>query len=55
MKDNYVYVLVKLNLKPGQSEDSVQEIVSEADYSFAHEQITETEIIDIGFHPVGLF
>lgn len=45
--DNYVYILVKLNLHPGQTEDSVQEVVSEMDYSFSHEQILNTEIMDI--------
>jgi hypothetical protein len=47
MEDNYVYVSVKLYLKPGQTEDSVQEIVQEMDYSFTHEEIVQTEIRDI--------
>ncbi len=47
MEDEYVYILVKLYLKDGQTEDSVQEIVSEADYSFSHEQIESTEIVEI--------
>lgn len=47
MEKQYVQVLVKLTLKPGQTEESIQEIVSDTDYSFAHDQITETEIIDI--------
>lgn len=47
MEDEYVYVKVKLYLKPGQTEDSIQEIVQEVDYSFNHEQVIETEIVDI--------
>ncbi len=47
MEDEYVYVLVKLSLKPGQTEESVQEIVSDVDYWFTHEQVTDTEIVDI--------
>lgn len=45
--DNYVYVSVKLYLEEGQTEDSIQEIVQEMDYSFDHPQITEHEIVDI--------
>lgn len=51
--ENYVYVKVKLYLHPGQTEDSVQEIVSEMDYSFAHSQIVHTEITDIHDMQVG--
>lgn len=47
MEDTYVYVSVKLYLKDGQTEDSIQEIVSEMDYDFTHDDIVETEIIDI--------
>ena len=47
MEDNYVYISVKLTLKDGQTEDSVQEIVQDMDYSFVHSDILETEIIDI--------
>ena len=46
-EENYVYLKVKLSLKPGQSESSVQEIVQELDYSFNHEEIVFTEITDI--------
>ena len=46
-EENYVYLKVKLSLKPGQSESSVQEIVQELDYSFSHEEIVFTEITDI--------
>ena len=45
--DNYVYISVKLYLEEGQTEDSIQEIVQEMDYSFNHPQITEHEIVDI--------
>jgi hypothetical protein len=45
--DEYVYVSVKLYLKPGQTKDSIQDIVSEMDYSFSHDQIIETEIREI--------
>ena len=51
--DEYVYIKVKLYLKPGQTEESVQEIVSEADYSFAHDQIIDTEITDIHDMQIG--
>ena len=46
-EENYVYLKVKLSLKPGQSESSIQEIVQELDYSFSHEEIVFTEITDI--------
>ena len=49
----YVYIKVKLYLKPGQTEESVQEIVSEADYSFTHDQIIDTEITDIHDMQIG--
>lgn len=45
--DNYVYVSVKLNLTEGQTEDSIQEIIQEMDYSFEHPDIIDHEIIDI--------
>lgn len=45
--DNYVYVSVKLSLEDGQTEDSIQEIIQEMDYSFKHPQIIENEIIEI--------
>ena len=45
--DNYVYISVKLYLEEGQTQDSVQEIIQEMDYSFDHPQITEHEIVDI--------
>tara|TARA_R100001510_G_C7638784_1_gene196596 strand:- start:332 stop:511 length:180 start_codon:yes stop_codon:yes gene_type:complete len=51
--ENYVYIKVKLSLQPGQTEDSVQEIVSELDYSFAHSQIVDTEITDIHDMQIG--
>ena len=47
MDDEYVYISVKLYLTGGQTEDSVQNIVSECDYSFDHESITDTEIVEI--------
>ena len=52
--ENYVYIKVKLSLQPGQTEDSVQEIVSEVDYSFAHSQIIDTEITDIHDMQIGV-
>tara|TARA_A200000159_G_scaffold164552_2_gene194692 strand:- start:1525 stop:1722 length:198 start_codon:yes stop_codon:yes gene_type:complete len=45
--DNYVYISVKLNLKDGQTEDSIQEIVQDMDYSFEHAEIIDHEIIDV--------
>ena len=47
MEDTYVYVSVKLYLKDGQTEDSIQEVVQEMDYSFTHDDIVDHEIIDI--------
>tara|TARA_B100000131_G_scaffold321231_1_gene371353 strand:+ start:1081 stop:1323 length:243 start_codon:yes stop_codon:yes gene_type:complete len=47
MEDTYVYVSVKLYLKNGQTEDSIQEIVQECDYRFNHDEIIDTEIVDI--------
>lgn len=45
--DNYVYVSVKLSLAEGQTQESIQEIIQEMDYSFEHPDIIEHEIIDI--------
>lgn len=45
--EEYVYVSVKLYLKDGQTENSIQEIVQEMDYCFDHPDIEEHEIIDI--------
>ena len=45
--DNYVYVSVKLNLEDGQTEESIQEIIQDMDYSFVHNDIIDHEIIDI--------
>jgi hypothetical protein len=47
MDDTYVYVSVKLYLKEEQTEDSIQEIIMDMDYSFAHDDIISHEIIDI--------
>ena len=44
---NYVYLQVKLYLEEGRTEDSVQEIVQDLDYSFDHSQIIDYEIVDI--------
>jgi len=44
---DYVYLHVKLQLEDGQTEDSIQEIVQDLDYSFDHSQITDYEIVDI--------
>jgi len=44
---NYVYLQVKLYLEDGQTEESIQEIVQDLDYSFDHSQITDYEIVDI--------
>ena len=52
MDDTYVYISVKLYLNPGQTEDSIQEIVQECDYSFAHDEIREHEIVDILDHQI---
>ena len=45
--ENYVYISVKLNLAEGQTEESIQEIIQEMDYSFEHPDIITHEIIDI--------
>tara|TARA_B100001123_G_scaffold254742_1_gene284169 strand:+ start:164 stop:412 length:249 start_codon:yes stop_codon:yes gene_type:complete len=45
--EEYVYIEVKLVLKPGQNEESIQDIVSECDYKFVHDEIVETVITDI--------
>ncbi len=47
MDDTYVYVKVKIYLKDGQTEESVQEIIQEMDYSFEHDEIVAHEIRDI--------
>jgi hypothetical protein len=44
---SYVYLHVKLYLEDGQTEDSIQDIVQDLDYSFDHSQITDYEIVDI--------
>ncbi len=44
MEDTYVYVSVKLYLKPGAD---IDEVVQECEYTFTHEDILETEIVDI--------
>ena len=44
---SYVYLHVKIYLEDGQTEDSIQEIVQDLDYSFDHSQITDYEIVDI--------
>tara|TARA_B100000700_G_scaffold86173_3_gene96901 strand:- start:3318 stop:3491 length:174 start_codon:yes stop_codon:yes gene_type:complete len=46
-EDEYIYISVKLYLKAGQTMESVQEIVQEMDYSFAHKELVEHEIIEI--------
>ena len=52
--ENYVYLKVKLVLKPGQTEESVQSIVAECDYEFTHEEIVEPEIIAIHDTQIGV-
>ena len=47
MEDTYVYISVKICLEPGQTEESIQEIVQDMDCSFDHPQIVEHEIVDI--------
>ena len=47
MEDTYVYVSVKLYLNGEQTEDSIQEIIQDMDYSFTHDDIAEHEIVDI--------
>ena len=44
---DYVYVSVKLYLRDGQDEESIQHIISEVDYSFEHPDIIEHEIVEI--------
>tara|TARA_Y100001973_G_C4946116_1_gene208005 strand:+ start:238 stop:408 length:171 start_codon:yes stop_codon:yes gene_type:complete len=44
MEDTYVYVSVKLYLREG---SDIQEVVQECDYHFTHDDIIETEIVDI--------
>lgn len=45
--ENYVYIKVKLTLKEDQTEESIQNIASEMDYGFYHDEIVDTEIKDI--------
>ena len=47
MDDSYVYVSVKLYLSKGQTEDSVQDVIQEMDYSFTHNEIISHEIMEI--------
>tara|TARA_A100001011_G_scaffold400362_1_gene514373 strand:- start:6915 stop:7163 length:249 start_codon:yes stop_codon:yes gene_type:complete len=47
MEDTYVYVSVKIYLTNGQTEESIQEVIQEMDYSFTHDSITDHEIVDI--------
>ncbi len=47
LNENYVYIKVKLTLKQDQTEESIQDIVSEIDYGFYHNEIVEHEIKDI--------
>ena len=35
--ENYVYVKVKITLKEDQTEETIQDIVSEMDYGFYHD------------------
>ena len=51
--EEYVYIKVKLYLKEGQTEDTVQEIIQDVDYSFVHDEVTGTEIIDIHDMQIG--
>lgn len=44
LEDTYVYLSVKLYLKPGAD---IQEVVQECEYSFTHADIIETEVVDI--------
>ena len=44
--DDYITVEVTVRLKVC-ADANVQEVVSEMDYSFAHDQIIETEIVDV--------
>ena len=41
---DYVYIKIKLSLKESQTEEELQDIVQELDYSVTHEQIIDTEI-----------
>lgn len=47
MEETYVYIKVKLSLKDGQTESSIDDIVSSCDYSFSHDEIVSHEITDI--------
>lgn len=47
MNNDYAYISVKLDLRDGQTEDSIQEIVQEMDYSFRHSAILNHEIMSI--------
>jgi hypothetical protein len=46
-EDTYVYISVKLYLKDGQTEDAIQEVIQEMDYSFDHHNIVDHEIVNI--------
>ena len=44
MDDTYIYLSVKLYLKPCAD---IHEVIEDCDYSFTHENIIATEIVDI--------
>ena len=44
---DHVYIKIKLSLKENHTEEELQDIVQELDYSVTHEQIIDTEIKSI--------
>ena len=44
MDDNYVYLSVKVYLQPGADP---HDVIAECDYSFSHEEIVDTEIMEV--------
>ena len=44
---DHVYIKIKLSLKENQTEEELQDIVQELDYSVTHDQIIDTEIKSI--------
>ena len=47
MEDTYAYISIKLYLKDGQTKESVEDIVSEMDMNFKHDQIKNYDFYKI--------
>ena len=47
MDDTYAYIKVKIYFKEGQTEQTIDDIVSTCDYNFNHEEIIDHEIMEV--------